>query len=112
MTIQIHSPELLREVMDTVGIAILEHVDIGPGCVDGLLLLKHCQSLVKRLCILSAESAHSELHTTGSGNPGSVVSKMMLLVYGILSNSDVFKSYGHARLAREGRLAFEQWKAF
>ncbi|KAK3985202.1 hypothetical protein QBC44DRAFT_405329 [Cladorrhinum sp. PSN332] len=107
MTIEVRSLSLASEIIQTIGsrtplsTSVSSHKETVID-LNGLHLLKYFQPLAERLWTLQM-------------NPGTdknLTAEMELLVNGILSNSEVFHSYGHAKLVNEGLLLFEQWKDF
>ncbi|KAK4221970.1 hypothetical protein QBC38DRAFT_107654 [Podospora fimiseda] len=114
MIIQINSPSLQLAIRRSLGSKTSlelyapngQHVD-GSSSLNGLLLLQHFQKLVDSLRTMQQK------HTEGAGTSANpTVSEMELFIYGLLANGEVFESYGHADLARKGRLPLKLWEAF
>jgi len=75
------------------------------GSIDGLVLLKHYQTLYNRLKIFRSMSTQNQIGL-------SLALEMEILVEGLLTDGEVFKSMGYEKLYKRGFLDYELWKKF
>ncbi|KAK4169693.1 hypothetical protein QBC43DRAFT_306543 [Cladorrhinum sp. PSN259] len=110
MTIHVRSRSLADKIQHALGSEIPHAVlpdsfqEKAVMHLDGLNLLKYSEELFEKLKDLRNRSTNDSCND--------VVAEMELLVHGILSNGDIFDSYGHSNLVDAGQLPFERWKFF
>ncbi|KAH0553447.1 hypothetical protein GP486_006483, partial [Trichoglossum hirsutum] len=106
LAVTVNSIHLYSELINAIGLECIQLEAPGQGAVvNGLVLLKHYQTLSAHLNTLS-------LSLAGNPTTHSLILEMTLLIHGFLLDGEIFRSYGYEDLYEDAFLTFEHWKEF